>query len=451
MLLLGRMEKAARALVVLAFLSLAGLPATAQEEPAPSSSLPFSFQEYRLRNGLRVVLSESSSLPLVTVAVGYGAGTLREKPGQEGLAFLVENLMFQGSENVGPLQHIAYVQQVGGELNATTTPDKALFYETLPSNQLALALWLESDRMKSLLISSAAVQRTREDLLREHADRTAADPYLAGFAELDALLFPDELYGRPLIGPGMKDLTEAEVAAFHRTYYVPSNAVLCIVGHIDIGRTRELVARYFDSIPPGAESPIPPRPVFKRESDAVVRYLRVPGGSSGFHMGFRFFPLQTGDRECLRLLEYILLHGETSRLRNRLLRRDLTARYLTGALDERLSVATLKIFCFATNALLVSRSERAILGEIDRLKANAVPPSELDRAARRFKRDYLERLSTNQGKARFLIDAHFSGKGLGALDGDLSSVLAVSPQSLMAFCSKYFVPQNRVVLEFGPQ
>jgi len=133
------------------------------------------------------------------------------------------------------------------------------------------------------------------------------------------------------------------------------------------------------------------------------------------------------------------------------LRRDLTASYLTGALDERLSVATLKIFCFATNAILVSRSERAILGEIDRLKTNAVSQAELDRARRRFKRDYIERLSTNLGRARFLIDAFFSGKGLGALDKDLKNVLDVSPQNLTAFCSKYFVPQNRVVVEFGPQ
>jgi len=452
MLLLSDMDRTARAIILLiALVSLAGLPAPGQEEPSPAPSLPFSFQEYRLRNGLRVVLVESPGLPLVTVAVGYGAGTLREKPGQEGLAFLVENLMFQGSENVSPLQHIAYVQQVGGELNATTTPDKALFYETLPSNQLALALWLESDRMKSLVITPAAIQRTREDLLKEHDDRLATDPYLAGFAELDALLFPDELYGRPLIGPGMKDLTEADVTAFHRTYYVPSNAVLCIAGNIDAGRSRELVARYFDSIPPGEESPIPPRPSFKRENDAVVRYLRIPGGSAGFHMGFRFFPLQPGDSECLRILEYLLLQGETSRLRNRLLRRDLTASYLTGALDERLSVATLKIFCFATNAILVQRSERAILGEIDRLKANAVSQAELERARRRFKRDYMERLSTNLGRARFLIDAFFSGKGLGALDQDLKRVLDVSPQNLTAFCSKYFVPQNRVVVEFGPQ
>jgi zinc protease len=445
------MNRTSLALLLLAGLVLPAHQAAGSQDAAVPESLPFAFQEYRLRNGLRVILSEDARLPLVTVAVGYGAGTLREKPGQEGLAYLLENLMFQGSDNVSPLQHITFVQKVGGELNATTGPDKALFYETLPSNQLPLALWLESDRMKSLVITPAAIDRTREDLLKEHGERVAADPYLQTFAEFDSLLYPDDLYGHPLIGPRMRNLAEAEILEFHRTYYVPNNAILCIVGNIDVARTRELVARYFDSIPPGLDIPFPPRPVFRRESDAVVRKVRIPPGSAGFHMGFRFFPLQPGDTECLRILEYVLLQGETSRLRVRLLRRDLTARYLTGALDERPSIATLKLFCLATNAVLIARSEKGILAEIDRLRSNAVSPDELNRARRRFMTDYYNRLSTNLGKARFLVDAFFAGKRLDALGRDLAAVLSVSPQNLEAFAGKYFTPQNRVVLEFGPQ
>ncbi len=444
------MNRTARALIILAVV-LPSLQASGSQDAAAPGSLPFAFQEYRLRNGLRVILSEDARLPLVTVAIGYGAGTLREKPSQEGLAYLLENLMFQGSDNVSPLQHIAFVQKVGGELNATTTLDKALFFETLPSNQLALALWLESDRMKSLVITPAAIDRTREDLLKEHAERVAADPYLGTFSEFDSLLFPDHLYGHPLIGPRMSDLAEAEILEFHKTYYVPNNAVLCIVGNIDVGRTRELVARYFDSIPPGVDSPSPPRPEIRRENDAVVRSVKIPVGSAGFHMGFRFFPLQAGDTDCLRILQYVLLEGETSRMRSRLLRHDLTARYLTGALDEKPSIATLKLFCLATNAVMVARSEKGILAEIDRLRSNAISQDELIKARRRFKKDYFDRLSTNLGKARFLVDAVFAGKRLDTLGGEFDAVVSVSPQALEAFAGKYFTPQNRVVLEFGPQ
>ncbi len=445
------MNRTARALVILASVVLPTLQMAGSQDTVAPGSLPFAFQEYRLRNGLRVILSEDARLPLVTVAVGYGAGTLREKPGREGLSYLLENLMFQGSDNVSPLQHVSFVQKVGGELNATTTPDKALFYETLPSNQLALALWLESDRMKSLAITPAAIERTRSDLLKEHGERVAADPYLETFSEFDSILFPDPLYGHPLIGTGMADLIEAEILEFHRTYYVPNNAVLCIVGNIDAARTRELVARYFDSIPPGLDIPFPPRPVFRRESDAVVRRVRIPSGSAGFHMGFRFFPLEAGDTECLRILEYVLLEGVTSRLRARLLRRDLTARYITGGVDERPSIATLKLFCLATNAIMIARSEKGILAEIDKLKSNAVSQDEINKARRRFERDYFDRLSTNLGKALFFVDAVFAGRRLDGLGGDLAAVLSVSPQTLQAFTSKYFTPQNRVVLEFGLQ
>jgi predicted Zn-dependent peptidase len=445
------MNKASKALVVITFLSLFAQSAgRAQEAAGPSTpGLPFAFQHYRLRNGLWVILSGDSRLPLVTVAVGYGAGTLRERPGQEGLAYLLENLMFQGSENVSPLQHIAYIQKIGGELNATTTADKALFYETLPSNQLALALWLESDRMKSLIITPAAIERTRADLLKEHEERLASDPYLETFSVFDSLLYPDDLYGHPLIGAAMKRLTEAEVEEFYRTYYVPKNAILCIMGNIDAARTRELVARYFDSIPPGEDIPFPPRPDFRREADAVVRFSPVTAQGAGFHMGFRFFPLQTGDLNCLRILQYILLEGETSRLRGRLLHHDLTAGYLSGAIDERPNIAALKLFCLATNAVLVARSEKAILSEIDKLKSNPISQDDLAKARLRFKADYLNRLSTNLGKARFVVDAFFTGKLPDSLDRDLADVLNVSPLSLAAFTSRYFTPQNRVVVEFG--
>jgi zinc protease len=448
------MRNASKAIAVLALLGLSILPLRGGQDPAGpagSTALPFRFKEYRLKNGLRVVLSEDRSLPLVTVAVGYGAGTLREKPGQEGLAYLLENLMFQGSENVSPLQHISFIQKIGGELNATTTAEKALFYETLPSNQLALALWLESDRMRSLVITPAAIERTRADLLKEHGERLAGDAYYATFSFFDSLLFPDDLYGRPLISLGMNDLTEAEVEAFYRTYYVPSNAILCIIGHIDEARTRELVARYFESIPGGQSVPLPPPPDFRREADAVVRFSPVAATGAGFHMGFRFFPLTASELNCLRLLQFVLLEGETSRLRSRLLHRDLTASYLSGAIDERPHIATLKLFCLATNDILVARSEKAILSEIDRIKSN--PPSQEDmaKAWRRFKTDYLNRLSTDLGRARFIIDAHFRGRPLDTLEHDLADVKGVSAASLAAFTAKFFTPQNRVVLEFGPK
>ena len=441
------MKKAVFSLIVLSLFALGNPPSFGQESAPPSS--PFTHPEYRLRNGLRVLLAEDHRLPLVTVAVAYGAGTLREKPGQEGLAYLLENLMFQGSENVAPLQHVGFVQKVGGELNATTSHDKALFYETLPSNQLALALWLESDRMKSLAVTPAAVERTRTELIESHRGRLASDPFFASFAEFDRLLFPDELYGRPLIGTGldMVKLTEADISVFHRAYYVPNNAVLVIVGSIDAVRTRELVARYFDSVSPGTDAPTPARPAFARQSDVVVRTHETAAEGAGFHMGFRFYPIQPGEVYPLRILQYLLAEGETSRLRSRLLKKDMTARYLAASVDVRLSVAALKLFCLNTNEVMVERAQKAILSEIDKLRTNTVSLDEINRAKRRFKADYLEKLSTNLGKALFLVDAAIAGDGLGDPGAELDRYLGVGPLSVQSFVGKYFIPQNRAVLE----
>ena len=234
--------KRAAAIVLLLALAAGRVPAAGPLAAAPDP-LGFAVEDLRLSNGLRVLLSADHRLPLVTVAVGYGAGTVRERPGQEGLAYLLENLMFQGSENVGPLQHIGFVQKVGGELNATTGVDKSLYYQTLPSNHLALALWLESDRMRSLAITAASLERTKAEVAEEHLGRLRSDPYLEGSIRMDELIFPDFPYGHPLIGTGeaLGRLTEADVRGFARAFYVPNNAVLAVV-HLDpISMTVQLV------------------------------------------------------------------------------------------------------------------------------------------------------------------------------------------------------------------
>jgi zinc protease len=442
------MKKRSPSLFILASLLLLSA-LTAYGQDVRKSGLGFAFQAYQLRNGLRVILSEDRDLPLVSVVVAYGAGTIREEPGQEGLAYLLENLMFQGSENVSPLQHVGFIQKAGGELNATTSLEKSLFYETLPSNYLALALWLESDRMKSLAITAAAIEKTRADILKEHEARLVSDPYLASFARFDELLYPDFPYGHALIGSGedMRRLTERDILTFHRKFYVPNNAVLCIVGHIDLAKTRDIVARYFDSIPPGYEISMPNPPDFHQDGEVIQGLPGIQAASPGFHFGYRFYPLQTGDAFALRILEYILFKGETSRLRNRLLRRDLTAHYLSGSLEDRRGVLALKVFCLNNNAVMVQRSQKAVASEFEKLRTNPVSADEMTKAKRQFKMDYLRRLSTRLGRAFFLVDAAFSGRPMDAIDADLEGCLRVSPTSLTSLATRHVVARNKVILE----
>jgi zinc protease len=435
--------------VAAVFLGTTAAAAPGQEDLIAGWRIPV--EQYRLRNGLRVILSEDDSLPLVSVVVAYGAGSIRERPGQIGLAYLMENMMFQGSENVSPLQHISFVQQAGGELNANTTLDKALFYETLPSNQLSLALWLESDRMKSLILTPAGIEKMQQELVFEHRRRLAAEPYLESYSVFDTLLYPDFPYGHPLLdsAESLSELLPEEVMEFRARYYVPNNAVLAIVGNIQPARAKELVSRYFDSIPPGNAVPTPPLPHFEQTRD-VVRTLReslVP--YPGFHVGYRFYPLQTGDAYSLRILEYLLLRGRTSRLYARIMKKDLTAQTLNGSLEDRHGVLALRIFATNNNDVMAERCLKAILSEIDKLKVNLASEEEVNKAKNLFKMDYLRKLSTRLDRALYLVDAAFNDVPISSLSSELDRYMRVNPQTLNSLMSRFFVPRNRVILNLG--
>lgn len=429
-------------------LLLGAVAAPLRPQETFSSGWKFPVTLYRLKNGLRVVLSEDDTLPVVSVVVAYGAGSIREQAGQTGLAYLLENLMFQGSENVSPLQHLSFIQKVGGELNANTTLGKTLFYETLPSNQLALALWLESDRMKSLVFAPASVEISKEDLIEAHRRRLATEPYVDSYAVFDAVLYPDFPYGHPLVGGGeeLKNLTPDDVRAFYERYYVPANAVLAIVGDFPLPRAKELVARYFDSIPPGTVAPTPPLPRFEQEREVVHTLKDVLLPTPGFHLGYRLSPLQTGDHYAMRILDYLLFHGKTSRLYTRIMKKDLTAYYLSGGLEVRQELPAFKVFALNINEVLADRCQKAILSEFDRLKVSLAPESELDRAKGLFKMDYLRRLSSTLDRGLFLADAAFNGVPVSELSSELDRYMKVSAQSVNSLMTRLFIPSNIVIL-----
>jgi predicted Zn-dependent peptidase len=434
--------------VLIAILLLPAGPLSARPLEAVPSGWRFAVEEYRLNNGLRVILSTDETLPLVSVVMAYGAGSIREQQGQVGLAYFMENLMFQGSENIGPLQHLRFIQRTGGIVNAETTLDKALYYQTLPSNELALALWLESDRMRSLQITGRSLEKRRAELLAEHRRRLATEPYLESYSVFDASLYPDFPYGHPLIGTGgdLESLTEADIKAFYAGYYIPNNAVLAIVGDIQIARTKELVARYFDPIPPGSAVSPPPRPNFEQRREVVRTMHDSSLPSPGFHLGYRLFPPQTGDVYTLKILEYLLFRGRTSRLYTRIMKKDLTAYDFYGGLEERRGVLALKAFALNTTDVLAERCQKAVLSEFEKLKVGVVSEDELNKARRLFKLDYLRKLSTGLDRAFYLVDVAFADIPLKAIPSELDKYMKVSSQSLNLLANRLFVPANKVVL-----
>src|SRR5213594_304034 len=212
------------------------------------------FEQFTLPNGLRVIYSEDHSDPIVTVDVWYEVGSRNERPGHSGFAHLFEHMMFEGSAHVKKSEHDQLIERAGGDFNGSTAEDRTNFYETVPSNRLNLALWLEADRMRSLAITEANFENQRQAVKEERRLRVDNQPYQGAFT--DGLTWPFDSsscfpYAHTVIG-SMADLDAAKLAdvkAFFDTYYAPNNATLVVVGDFSPAQLRSLVNQYFASVP----------------------------------------------------------------------------------------------------------------------------------------------------------------------------------------------------------
>ena len=429
---------------VLIFFSACLGASAAQEE----TGIAFTFSRFTLKNGLEVILSPDETLPIVSVVLAYQTGSIHEQPGKTGLALLLENMMFMGSQNVGPMQHIGYVNRVGGEPNASTTEDITYFYQTVPANQAALLLWLESDRMKSLEIDAAKVERAKQALMEEIAERKAAEPYLESLLAFDSLLYPDFAHGHGILGreEDIAGLEVEDVRAFYATYYVPSNAVLVIVGKIEVDKTRELVEKYFETIAPGKKPPLflPPRPPEKRTVVQAFEDGGVP--SSAFHLGYRIASPYSRDYYVLTVLDYLLFHGESARLYRKLVKKEGLALFVSGGIEKRKDVAVMKLFSMNNNETMVELCQKSLLSEINKLRTYEVSEEELARAKNLLKRDFLNRLASPQERAIFLAEMLFSPVGLDTLPDQLPKYMRVGPGELRLAASRYLSPESNVIL-----
>src|SRR5262245_42824682 len=227
--------------------------------PAIADAPVIKFSDVKLANGLRVIVSEDHTAPTVSIAVNYNVGSADEKAKRTGFAHLFEHMMFKGSENVGPGEHPALVFNNGGTMNGTTNQDRTLYFETMPANQLELALFLESDRMRSLDINKANLDNQRNAVQEERRLGLDNQPYGHTYERIGEQAYDNDAYKHSVIG-SMEDLNAAsvdDVATFFKTYYAPNNAVLSIVGDVDTAATMTLIEKYFGPI---TRQPQPKRP-----------------------------------------------------------------------------------------------------------------------------------------------------------------------------------------------
>lgn len=408
----------------------------------------FLLSSFKLKNGLTVLLSIDESLPLVSIVVAYGVGSTHDSPGKEGLAYLLENLMFQGSRNIGPMQHINYLNRIGGEFNAETQANKTIFSQTVPANQLALVLWLESDRMNSLSINASSVQQAKNSLIEEIQIAKDIDPYRESAVYFDRLLYGHPAYSHPVIGTNINDIRNIsvdDVSNFFSLYYTPNNAVISIVGNIDVDQTTKLVQKYFETIPAGRK--IDPISLEKptETTDIAETFEHTLASFPGFYLGYRLCPPYTKDYYTLSIIDYLLLKGKSSRLYKRLLRRRI-AFHLEGGIGIRKDFAVFKLMVLTNEEMMMESSRRAVFSEINRLRTNVIQEKELQKAKNMFKVDYLNQFETTLGKAVHLADFYLENGNLDDLFSELNKYMSVSPTFILSTMNSYF-SKGSILLE----
>ncbi len=424
-----------------------------------STSVPHvAFTDERLANGLRVIIEEDHLAPVVAVNIWYAVGSKHEEPGKTGFAHLFEHVMFQGSAHVGKAEHIALVQAAGGTMNGTTWLDRTNYFETLPSHQLELALWLEADRMATLLdaLSQENLDNQRDVVKNEKRWSYDNRPYGSWNEKLMAHLFPPEHpYHHPTIG-SMDDLDAAsleDVSAFFRTYYAPNNAVLAIVGDVEPAQALAWAERYFGGIP--ANPAIPPLgdlslPTTLGGERRETVHDKVP--MSRVYVGYRAPAF--GDRrlDALDLAGQILAGGKGSRLHRRLVRTERIAQDVALVTLGFVGGASVTVgWATVRPGVEVARVEAAFHEEVERLATELVSDDELARAKALVESDELGSLQRVEERADRLAMYTTLFDDPDLINRMLPRYQAVTADEIRDIAAVVFGRDNRVVLTYLPE
>jgi zinc protease len=413
------------------------------------------FSRHTLDNGLRVVLHQNASLPLVAVNLWYHVGSRNERPGRTGFAHLFEHMLFQGSEHIPTHDHFRLIQQVGGVANGSTWFDRTNYYETVPAHQLDLALWLESDRMGFFLpaLTQENLDTQREVVMNERRQRIENQPYGLAGERLHELLYPAEHpYHWPVIGY-MEDIAAAtleDVRTFFRTYYTPNNSVLTLVGDFQPEDALERVAAWFGEIPAGP--PVPPvsapLPPLGGERRAVlpdnVHLPRVYIGFRAPAYGHRLW-------YAADLLAAVLAGGKSSPLYRELVYERQIAQDVGASVGPYESAATFMLIATARPGVAIETLEEALLQAIARAASAPPDPVELERARNRMLTDFYSALQKLDSLADLFSQFTTYFDDPAGVAGEAERYLEITPGDLMDYAAGWCTESERVVVSVVPR
>jgi len=412
-------------------------------------------EQYKLGNGLTVVLNEDHSAPLVAVNLWYHVGSKNERPGRTGFAHLFEHMLFSGSEHVGNNEHFRYVQSVGGVLNGTTFFDRTNYFETLPSNYLALGLWLESDRMGFFLpaLTQEKLDIQREVVKEERRQRYDNVPYGTAFERLLHLAYPDDYsYHWPTIG-SMEDLGAAsvdDVRDFFSTWYRPDNCTLTIVGDFSPSEAKQLVEQYFGDIAPGGAFPpfeLERTPASHEVRETFASPVQLPRIYRLYHLP------KMGEPDWVHadLLTTVLAADKASRLDRALVHEQQIAQDVAVYVLPTEATGILMLQATAREGVQIEEVEASIDAEVSRLALDGITGDELTRAKTRAEIDVAHQLETFDARADLIgMMATYFGDPA-KVDRWLDPYRAATADDLAHIARKYLTPENRVTSLFVPE
>ncbi len=412
-------------------------------------------EEYRLNNGLRVVLNEDHSAPLVAINLWYHVGSKNERPGRTGFAHLFEHMLFSGSKHVGNNEHFRYVQSVGGVLNGTTFFDRTNYFETLPSNYLALGLWLESDRMGFFLpaLTQEKLDIQREVVKEERRQRYDNVPYGTAFERLLGLAYDaDYSYHWPTIG-SMEDLQAAsldDVRDFFTTWYRPDNCTLTIIGDFAPDEARRLVEQYFGELAPGRSFPpftLERLPDGHEKRETFASPVQLPRVYRLYHLP------KMGERDwiCADLLTTILATDKASRLDRALVHEKQIAQDVATYVLPTEATGMMLLQATAREGVAIDTIESAIDEEIARLSIDGITEDELTRARNRAEIEFAHQLETFDARADLIgmMSTYFDDPM--RIHRWLEPYHQATVDDIAHVARKYMIPENRVTSRFVPE
>ncbi|MEK6288096.1 MAG: pitrilysin family protein [Acidobacteriota bacterium] len=441
--------KRAKTFLMLYLACLLVVPTAAQQ----ARKIKLDFKDVKLKNGLRVLIVEDHTAPVVSVAITYDVGSRNERQGRTGFAHLFEHMMFTGSENVGKNEYSLLIDTNGGGNNATTNEDRTLYFAVVPSNQLDMVLFLEADRMRNLDVTQDNLDGQRNAVQEERRLRLDNQPYGKTSEKFQETMYDNFAYKHSVIG-SMDDLNAAslqDVKDFFRIYYAPNNAALALVGDVKAGVALARIKNYFEAIPSQPAAPkvdtAEPEQTAERRFTVDDPLARLPQ----IIMGYKGIVSNTPDFFAMQVLSQALAGGQSSRLFQKLVKEKELVTGVGGFTNELRGVGFYQITATLAPGKKIEDVEAVINEEIARLQREPIADWELDKAKNTSRRGSIQALQSSLGTAIRLTQFAVFHNDPGLINAQFEKIAAVTKQDVQRVANKYLKATNRTVGITMPQ